>query len=532
MNLVNNNSFDIIVIGGGATGAGIALDASSRGLSVLLLEQNDFASGTSSKSSKLIHGGVRYLEKAIKQLDKEQFNLVKEGLYERALFIKNAPHLAKKLKLDTPIYNNFEIIYVYIGLLLYKLISGKKSIGSNTFINKTLLSLLQPSIKKKDLVGAVSFFDGRFIDSRMVIALLQSAQNYGAVVKNYSEVKEFIYDSEHKIKSLKYTNKITNEEFSVDASYIINATGANVDNIRLLDDDKAEEILSLSSGIHLILDKKFLPNDEGILIPQTSDGRVIFILPYLGKCLIGTSDEKTVYTKEPKASNEEIEYLLKHINEYFDIKIYKDDILSVWSGIRPLVKPLSNGHTEEIVREHKILNSDSGLISIAGGKWTTYRKMAEELIDYICEKGINKKVKKSKTKHLKVHGSRKNLKKIKKELEIHDKLSKQTKQSLLNLYGSEALGILSIAYVHNAFELIHKDLPFIKAEIIYCIKHEFSKKPIDFLARRISLCFIDKKKSLECLLMVCQTFKVQLLWSNDRFQNELNESKKLIEELF
>lgn len=532
MNLVNNNSFDIIVIGGGATGAGIALDASSRGLSVLLLEQSDFASGTSSKSSKLIHGGVRYLEKAVKQLDKEQFALVKEGLYERALFIRNAPHLAKKLKLDTPIYSNLEVIYVYIGLMLYNLISGNKSIGNNTFINKTLLSLLQPSIKKKDLVGAVSFFDGRFIDSRMVIALLQSAKNHGAVVRNYCEVNKFIYDDRDKIKALKYKNTITNEEFCVDAKYIINASGANVDNLRLLDDNKAEEILSLSSGIHLILDKKFLPSDEGILIPQTSDGRVIFVLPYLGKCLVGTTDNSTVYTKEPKASNEEIEYLLKHINEYFDMKVNKDDILSVWSGIRPLVKASSNELSEQIVREYKIEKSKSGLISIAGGKWTTYRKMAEELVDYVSTLGVNKEIKKCKTKKLKVHGSKKNLKKIKKQLAIHDKLSKQSQENLLNLYGSEALEILSIAYIHNAFELIHKDLPYIKAEIIYCIKYEFVQKPIDFLSRRISLCFIDKQKSLECLLSVCQTFKVQFLWDNDRFEEELKSTEKQIKELF
>ncbi|MGB5792976.1 glycerol-3-phosphate dehydrogenase/oxidase, partial [Poseidonibacter sp.] len=342
--------YDMVIIGGGSTGSGIALDASTRGYKVLLLDKDDFASGTSSKSSKLIHGGVRYLEKAIKQFDKSQYNLVKEALSERNLFLKNAPHLAKTLKLDTPIYKWLDIAYVYIGLLIYRLISGSKKIKDNEYINKTVLSLTQPNIKKENLKGAISFYDGRFIDSRMVIALLQTAQYYGLEARNYNEVKSFLYDKENKISGLEIYNKLEDKRYTVKSNCIINASGANVDNIRKIDDNNCEEVMQLSSGIHIVIDKKVLPYYEGILIPKTSDGRVIFVLPYLEHCLIGTTDNKVDYTTSREASKEDIDYLINHVNEYFDIKIEDKDILSSWSGIRPLIKE-DKKHTQELVRE-------------------------------------------------------------------------------------------------------------------------------------------------------------------------------------
>lgn len=530
MNLTKDNIFDMIIIGGGATGAGIALDASSRGFKVLLLEKDDFASGTSSKSSKLIHGGVRYLESALTHLDKEQYNLVKESLYERAIFLKNTPHLAKKLKLDTPLYSYFELLYIYTGLFLYKLIAGNKSIGRSTFINKTLLSLFQPSIKKDKLKGAVSFFDGRFIDSKMVIALLQTAQEYNAEVKNYSEVKEFLYDNLRNIIGLKYEDKLTNKTYEVKSTCIVNATGISVDKVRDLD-DICEETLSLSLGVHIVINKKFLPNDEGILIPNTSDGRVIFILPYLGKCLVGTTDNPSTFIPNPKANNSEIEYLINHVNKYFDIKVTKNDVLSSWSGIRPLLKNKNSSFTKQLVREHKILKSKSGLVSITGGKWTTYRKMAEELVDYVIDKKILNKLKRCKTKNLKLEGSKYSLKKTKKELERF-RVSKETKESLFALYGNNAIDIIDTAYKYNAFDLIHKDLPYIKAEIIYCIKNEFVKRPIDFLSRRICLCFIDKQKALESVNSVCEVMKVQFLWTDKEEKEEKANTYKMISELF
>lgn len=530
METLDEQTFDMIIIGGGATGAGIALDASSRGYKVLLLEKDDFASGTSSKSSKLVHGGVRYLEKAVKQFDKAQYDLVKEGLNERAIFLNNASHLSSKLRLDTPIFNYFELFYVYSGFILYRLLSGSKALGENSYTNRTLLNLVQPSLKKDDILGAVSFFDGRFLDSRMVIALLQTSLAFNSKVKNYHEVKEFLY-KDSKLLGLIVKDRLNNREHLYKSKVIINASGFSVDKLRKLDDINCEDLLTLSSGIHIVIPKKFLPFDEGILIPKTSDGRIIFVLPYLDKCLIGTTDDEIEYKENISASSKEIEYLISHVNEYFDTKINSSDVLSSWSGIRPLIKPSNEQSSQQVVREHQIVKSSSNLISIAGGKWTTYRKMAEQLIDFVVDSNLIEKRKACQTKDLKVVGSKSSLKLTKKIIDSYD-IDEKVKDNLLRFYGNRADEILKIAALNNDYSLIHKEYLHLKAEVIYAIKYEFIKRPIDFLSRRISLCFIDKKASLESLETVCELMAEYLSWDKEKYIYEYKVSKKLIEELF
>lgn len=531
MNSLDDGNYDFIIIGGGATGSGIALDTSSRGYKVLLLEKDDFASGSSSKSSKLIHGGVRYLEKAIKQFDKAQFDLVKEGLKERAIFINNAPHLARRLKIDTPVYSYLEAFYIYVGMFLYKLIAGKKNIGNNHFFNNTVLNLLQPNLKKENLKGAISFYDGRFLDSRMVIALLQTAQNFSCEIKNYAEVKSFLYDEKNVVNGVVYLDKKTKIKHKVKAKAIINATGTNVDNIRLLDDKEANEILSLSSGVHIVVDKKFLPFDEGILIPKTSDGRIIFILPYLNKCLIGTTDKEIKYKDKPKASKEEMEYLISHVNEYFEEKIKIEDVLSSWSGIRPLIKSADSKSTQQVVREHLLTSSKNGLISIAGGKWTTYRKMAEQVVDYTIDKELVNVLTTCQTQNLKVVGSNLEKEKVSKLLNSYD-ISKYIKDNLIYIYGDKAIEVLECAKKNKAYNLIHDDLPYIQAEVIYCIKYEFVKEPIDFLSRRILISFINKKKALECVEKVCEIMAKFLIWDEVLLLQKIKSTENEIKELF
>ena len=246
-----SKKYDIIIIGGGCVGSGIALDATLRGFKVLLLEKNDFASGASSKSSKLVHGGIRYLEKAIKEFDKNQYNLVKEALSERAIFLKNASNLAKKLKINIPIYSYSNLIYTYLGLLIYKLMAKNKSLGKNSFVNKVVSILFSPNIKQENLKGFLSFYDGTFLDSRMIISLLKTAVLNGAIVKNYCEVNEFLYDENNKISGVKYFDKIQNKSYEINAKVVVNASGANIDNLRILDDKNTDEILALRSGIHL-----------------------------------------------------------------------------------------------------------------------------------------------------------------------------------------------------------------------------------------------------------------------------------------
>jgi glycerol-3-phosphate dehydrogenase len=524
---LSEEKYDIVIIGGGAVGSGILLDATLRGYKTILLEKNDFASGASSKSSKLIHGGVRYLEKAIKGFDKAQYNLVKEGLAERYIFLKNASLISKKIKINIPTFSYLNLFYTWIGLYIYKLISGKKNIGNNSFVNKVLSSLFFSNLKKENLKACLSFYDGSFLDSKMVISLLQTAIEKTAVAKNYCEVVEFLYYENKKISGVKYFDKTENKTFEINCSCVINATGANVDNIRALDDKDAKEILALSSGIHIVVSKDFLFSNEALLIPNTSDGRIIFILPYLNHCLIGTTDNKCVYDENIKASDKEIEYLLNEVNKYFIKALRKEDILSSWSGIRPLIKNDNKNKTEQILREHSINISKNGLVSIAGGKWTTYRKMAEDMIDFLIDKNYIEKRKRCQTKDYKLFSNEIKYSKLEKLISFYP-ITTQTKESLITLYGNNATTVLNIANELNDFELIHKDLAYLKAEIIYCIEYEFVKKPIDFLSRRLGLCFVDKKAALDCVETVCKEMAKLYNWNEDKVKNEIRECKEYI----
>lgn len=527
---LSEEKYDIVIIGGGCVGSGIALDATLRGYKVILLEKNDFASGASSKSSKLVHGGVRYLEKAIKEFDITQYNLVKEGIKERAIFLKNAPYFSKKIKINIPTFSYLNLIYTYFGILIYKLIARKKSLGKNSFINKIVSVLYFPNIKQEKLKGCISFYDGSFLDSRMIISLLQTASKNAAVIKNYCEVTEFLYDENNKINGVKYFDKTQNKTHEINVKVVVNASGANVDNLRLKDDETSKEILALSNGIHIVVSKEFLPLEEGILLPNTSDGRVIFILPYLNHCLIGTTDNKTIYEENQKVIDEEIKYLLEEINNYFEKDIKKDDILSSWSGIRPLIKS-DKSTTQQMAREHIILKSKNNLVSIAGGKWTTYRKMSEYLVDFLIKNKFLEKQKNCQTRNYKLAGNEANIEEFDKFMSFYPIL-KMTKESLKTLYGTFCIKVLSLANETDNFELINEDLPYLKAEIEYCIKEEFVEKPIDFLARRIGLCFLDKKKAFECVNCVCEEMGKILFWDEKRVDDEKIECKEYINNYF
>ncbi len=515
---MKNTKYDIVIIGGGATGSGIAIDAASRGYKTLLLEKNDFAEGTSSRSTKLVHGGVRYLEAAVKGLDKEQFNLVKEGLKERSRLLNNAAHLCSKLTLVTPIYKWWELPYMFVGLSLYDFVSGKCGLGRSSIVSKNTMFSNFPSIKKEGLVGGVKYYDGSFNDARLNISLLQTAEKYGAECKNYHDVESFIYENE-KISGLRVKNRINNKVETVNSSIVINATGAFSDQIRFRDDKDAKKMLDLSSGIHIVLDKKYLPSNEGLMIPKTEDGRVLFILPWMGKCLIGTTDENTSLSEHPKVEEKDVEYILKHLEIYFDLKIKKNEILSSWCGIRPLVAPDNNASTSSIVRDHIISSSKSGLVSIIGGKWTTYRKMAEETIDYVTSK-YDLKQKQCKTKKLKLVGSEK----LNKNQKI-DNLSEEINNHLINMYGDKAVDVYKSS---QEIERLHKDYSYINAEVIYCIKNEFVQKPLDFLVRRSSLGLIDigvAKNMLESVLLI---MKSELNWDDATLDAERSEAQTLL----
>lgn len=515
---MENTKFDIIIIGGGATGSGIALDAASRGYKTLLLEKNDFSEGTSSRSTKLVHGGVRYLEAAVKKLDIDQFNLVKEGLKERARLLKNAPHLCSKLTLVTPLYKWWEVPYMFAGLSLYDLISGKRALGRSSVVSRNKMMEKFPHIKKEGLVAGVKYYDGSFNDSRLNITLVQTAREFGAICKNYNEVETFNY-TDGKISGLEVKDKISGKTITYDSQVIVNATGVFSDKVRRLDDKEAKEMLDLSSGIHIVLDKKYLPLNEGLMIPKTQDGRVLFILPWMGKCLVGTTDEKTVLNERPEVTKKDIDYILNHLEIYFDLKIDESEILSSWCGIRPLVAAPKNASTKTIVRDHIITSSNSGLVSIIGGKWTTYRKMAEEVVDYVIPK-FNLAKNECKTEELKLVGS----KNLKKDLVI-DLVSEEINKYLISMYGDRAS--LVVKSVKN-IEKLHKDYSITNAELVYCIKEEFVQKPLDFLVRRTSLSLIDKESSKEILEKVLIIMQNELSWDEEKLQKEKNEALSIL----
>ena len=517
---MKNENYDLIIIGGGATGSGIAVDAASRGLKTLLLEKNDFSEGTSSRSTKLVHGGVRYLEKAVKHLDINQFNLVKEGLKERSRLLKNAPHLCSRLTLVTPLYKWWEIPYMLAGLTLYDLVSGTKGLGRSSVVSKSKMIENFPVIKKEGLAGGVKYYDGTFNDSRLTISLLQTAKEYGATCKNYHEVMAFTYNDEKKVTGVEVLDKINNKIETIKAKSIVNAAGVFADRVNKLDEKYAKNMLDLSTGIHIILDKKYLPSKEGLMIPKTEDGRVLFILPWLGKCLVGTTDDPSKLKTHPEVTDKDIEYILRHLEIYFDIKVKKDEILSSWCGLRPLIAPDEDDDTSNIVREHEIRTNNSGLIAIIGGKWTTYRKMAEQLVDHVIK--VQKEDKKECiTKKLKLVGS--------KNLDVRfisSKVDEKTNAYLLSQYGDRIEKVLTSV---DKIEYFVEGKPYTNAELIYTIKEEFVKKPMDYLARRCNVALIDKKLAFDILEKVVNIMKIELTWDEEKALEEKDEAFELLE---
>jgi len=502
---------DLIIIGGGATGAGIALDASLRGLSVMLFEQNDFAEGTSSRSTKLVHGGVRYLEAAVKHLDRAQYALVKEGLQERKRFLHNASHLAHPIELITPLYKWYEIPYIYAGLFLYDLIAGKASLGRSRLLSPSRAKALNPSINPAGLKAAVSYYDGAFNDSRMVIALLQSAQEHGAKVYNHHRVTTLLKE-EGTLCGVTVYDKIADETRSYSAKSIVNATGPFVDTIRTLDVPASLPIMQVSSGIHIVVEKKFLPTPMGLMIPETSDGRVLFVLPYRGKCLIGTSDQPADLSEHPVASEQEIAYLLENVNRYFGIRVTQEDILASFSGLRPLLLQ-EDTDTAQLVREHTELFSDSGLLTVAGGKWTSYRSMAERAVDLISEKlGLHTPCQ---TTDYKVVGSRQEKSEVIQILR-DKKISEERANYLYSLYGDRSLLVIEVTERNTVGEKLHPALQTTVGELLYAIQYEYVRKPLDFITRRINLGLTDTKTAKEILRSTCDIMERELHWTQQQ----------------
>ncbi|RZJ80293.1 MAG: glycerol-3-phosphate dehydrogenase/oxidase [Flavobacterium sp.] len=471
----NNSNWDIVIIGGGATGLGSALDAASRGYKTLLVEQSDFAKGTSSRSTKLVHGGVRYLAQG-------DIGLVKHALRERGLMEKNASHLVQKEEFIIPCYDWFSVIKYLTGLTLYDWLAGKYSFGKSKFLSKKKTIELMPGIKEAGLKGAISYFDGKFDDARLAVNIAQTAIEQGAVLANYMQVTNLIKENE-RITGVEIQDAITNEKIAVYAKIIINATGIFVDEILKMSNPNAKKMVRPSQGVHVVLDKKFLESESALMIPKTTDGRVLFAVPWHNHLLVGTTDTPLdEHSLEPRALKAEVDFILATATSYFKLKPIEADILSVFAGLRPLAAPTdsSNNSTKEISRDHKLIVSARGLITITGGKWTTYRKMAEETIDLaISHGGLTPKA--CVTKELKIHGC-----------------GERDAENYLSIYGTDQTKIKEILNNNpSSNQKIHPHFPYTEAEILWIAKNEMVETVEDVLSRRLRVLFIDANAAVE-----------------------------------
>jgi len=496
--------YDICVIGGGASGTGIALDATLRGYKVLLIEKGDFASQTSSKSTKLIHGGVRYLEQAVKKLDWQQFHMVYKALHERKAMIANAPHLAHQLGLLTPCYSYFDKMYYRIGMWLYDRIAGHTNLKDSKSVSKNTLNEIIPTLDTKGMVGGILYYDGQFNDARYALSLAKAAWRKGADVLNYVAWKEFVLSPKSlKIKKVVVQNVINGEQLEIPVKAVINAAGPFADAIRKAANPKLHHRLKVSRGAHIVLPKSFWPSATAMLIPKTDDGRVVFVIPWRDYILVGTTDDPDHLQEDPHIFEEEKQYLLGYFNRYSIKKATFKDISGVFIGQRPLIEAVINEtmpeDTKSIVRDHMVeIDSRSKLVSILGGKWTTYRVMAKDTIDLLESEVFVVPRKKCLTKNYSLFSdvTFDSLSFEQLTRDLH--LSNDTLHHFDEVYGPEKGAVLSFCVNQlNGLKPIIEGHPYVSGEIEYLKKHEMATTLSDIIDRRWGIGLRDTNLSNE-----------------------------------
>jgi glycerol-3-phosphate dehydrogenase len=484
----HSGEWDIVVVGGGATGVGVAIDAASRGYDVLLLEQSDFGKGTSSRSTKLVHGGVRYLEQG-------NLSLVMEALKERGLLLQNAPHLVRNLGFVVPNYDWWEAPFYGVGLKLYNLLAGKYGFGASRILSREETLERLPTIKTEGLKGGVIYFDGQFDDSRLLINLLSTAAEQGATLLNYAEVTALTKDADGFVDGVRFRDAETGEEAEAKAKVVINATGPFADHLRRIADPAAEPIIAPSQGIHLVFDRSFLAADIAIMVPHTSDGRVLFAIPWHGHTVVGTTDTPVAQpTLEPVALEQEVEFILQTATLYLARKPERADVLSVFAGIRPLVRSGEGGNTAALSRDHTIRIESSGMITICGGKWTTYRHMAEDCVNQAATLARLTE-KPCVTAHLNIHG-------------FHPA---SEKFGPLWVYGSDAALVRELETGQPELaEPLDSALPYTGAEVVWAVRHELALTLEDVLARRTRALFLNARAALRMAPRVAEVMASEL----------------------
>jgi glycerol-3-phosphate dehydrogenase len=454
--------WDFVVVGGGATGVGVAVDAAARGYDVLLVEQSDFGKGTSSRSTKLVHGGVRYLQQG-------NVPLVMEALHERGLLLQNAPHLVRDLAFVVPNYLWWEAPFYGIGMRVYDMLAGKHGFGrSHVLTTEEVLERI-PALEQDGLRGGVLYHDGQFDDSRLLIDLASTAVEKGGCLVNYARVVRLEKDASGYVDGLVFLDLESGVEHALKARCVINATGAFCDAVRHLDDPTVAPMIAPSQGVHIVLDKKFLGGDTAIMVPRTRDARVMFAIPWHGHAVVGTTDTPiTEVSLEPRPLSEEIDFILETASGYLAEQPQRSDILSVFAGIRPLVKAGDAGNTSALSREHTIQISKSGLLTIAGGKWTTYRRMAEDCVNHAATlAGLEDRPC------------------VTRELRIHGYHTSASQFGALGDYGQDALVIAGVIEARPELDaVLDPALPMRAAQVYWAVRHEMARTVDDVLARR------------------------------------------------
>lgn len=464
--------WDIIIIGGGATGLGAAVDAASRGFSTLLVERDDFAKGTSSRSTKLLHGGVRYLAQG-------NFRLVLDALKERGLLLKNAPHVSSNRAFVIPVYKSWQKWYYAAGLIFYDLLAGRLGLGRTKVLSGAKTVALLPGLSKKNLKGGIVYRDGQFDDSRFAINLAQTAAEQGAILVNYCALDRLV-KAGGRISGVELTDRLSLETFSAKATVVINATGVFADAVMAMDEPGKRAVIVPSQGVHIVVDKRFFSGDTALMVPSTSDGRVLFAVPWHDKVVVGTTDTaRELVSNEPEPLQSEINFILSNLNACLESTITDRDILSVFAGLRPLVKLSAVNKTALMPRDHSIFVSPAGLVTITGGKWTTYRKMAEEVIGKaVLVGGLHHSP--CVTRGLKIHG-----------------WTLTDKPGPLSFYGADLLILQDIYEENPAWQaLLHPDYPYTKGCVILAVRNEMAMTVEDVLARRTRLLFLDARAAM------------------------------------
>lgn len=464
--------WDIAVIGGGATGLGIALDAVARGYKTLLVEQADFAKGTSSRSTKLVHGGVRYLAQG-------DIRLVREASVERGLLHRNAPHLVRDQTFIVPVYAFWDRLKYTIGLKLYDRIAGRLRLGASKFISRSETLRRLPGIRARGLQGGVVYHDGQFDDARLAINLVQTIWERGGDAINYVRVTGIVKNASGQVNGLRLFDLESNLTYEAKARAIVNATGVFVDDILQMDQPGSDKKVCVSQGVHLVLDRSFYPSPEALMIPRTSDGRVLFAVPWHEKVVVGTTDTPVKEASlEPRALEQEIDFILNTAGAYLEKKPTRADVLSVFAGLRPLAAPKKGEHTtKEISRSHKIITSASHLYTMLGGKWTTYRKMGEDMVNHI-EEDLGWNHRPATTAHMSIHGA----------------ANTTDWDDPFYFYGSDAVQ-LRASINGTANQWLSEKLRIHPQQVVWAVEHEMARTVEDVLARRTRALLLDARES-------------------------------------